>query len=115
MSEQYLYLISESADGPVKVGISRNPGARLIELQQGNSRKLKIIAEFICEDRAKARFVERQILEMHGAIRLVGEWLDVCERDAVIVASSFLIPDFSAGPAQRIIDRWFPKEKAVMQ
>lgn len=39
----FLYVISEGAEGPIKIGRSRNPGARLCELQTGNARRLRLV------------------------------------------------------------------------
>lgn len=74
----YLYLISESPAGPVKVGVSVNPASRLSSLQTGNPRPLKVLASY--------RFPVSEVYEVekmfhfdfiHSAI--LGEWFDLSE------------------------------------
>jgi hypothetical protein len=75
--DEYVYLISSSACGPVKIGISRNPWGRQAELQTGNPSKLKLLEWWRVPDRETALDVERQILEFYSKRRLMGEWLNI--------------------------------------
>jgi T5orf172 domain len=65
----YVYIIGESRDGPVKIGVSTNPKGRLSELQTGTPVKLKVLAKFRGDEEQEA-FAHRLL----GAHRINGEW-----------------------------------------
>jgi hypothetical protein len=64
---------SDKYDAPIKIGFSKNPRARLAELQTGNPQKLEIIV-----DVAGGRELEDGIHRELGAFRLWGEWFEPC-------------------------------------
>jgi hypothetical protein len=78
-SSSFLYIISEGEHGPVKVGRSRNPGARISELQTGNARRLRVVVtyEFTHNEACDA---ERLLHEALSEFALAGEWFDVDEK-----------------------------------
>jgi hypothetical protein len=84
----FLYIISEGSDGPVKVGRSRNPGARMCELQTGNARKLRLVAryELTHDDACEA---ERILHEELAAWAMAGEWFQLDEKFMIEY-----VPDF---------------------
>jgi hypothetical protein len=75
----YVYLISAGERGPVKVGVSNRPEARLMELQSGNHLKLHIAAKWQMPDRNSAFAIERAVLDEMKPYRMVGEWVDADE------------------------------------
>ena len=72
----YVYLI-QSGDmkiSPVKVGYSKNPEARLKQLQTGNPVELKLIMKLICDDENHARNLEKSLHEMLSTQNVYLEW-----------------------------------------
>lgn len=71
-----LYIISEGDDGPIKIGVSRNPRTRLTDLQIANPRQLTIFVTYTfveeiayeCEVRLHEELAER---------RVRGEWFNI--------------------------------------
>lgn len=84
----HLYLISEGPDGPIKIGHSVAPDARLATLQTGNARPLRIHASYMLM-RDDAIFAEECLHQELEERALVGEWFDLSE-DFI---SSYM-PDF---------------------
>jgi len=83
-----VYIIAhEEADGvvgPVKVGITSDPHARLKSLQTGNPRPLILAAFFVAPDREIASLLEGAF---HGVMKkdtALGEWFHLTPRQAVI-------------------------------
>jgi hypothetical protein len=74
----FLYIISEGEHGPVKIGRSRNPGARLYELQTGNARFLRLVAtyELTHDEACDAERLLHDELDGHS---MAGEWFDLSE------------------------------------
>ena len=69
----YVYAIRNTVTGNVKLGISRNPEARLKQLQTGNDCRLELVAM----RPAAARFADEKALHNANAhARLSGEWFD---------------------------------------
>ncbi len=68
----YVYFILRN--GHVKVGVARDPEARLAQLQTGNSLPLSIIAKMPFQSRREAMEVERSIHRKYAHHRLNGEW-----------------------------------------
>lgn len=67
----YVYAIREVNSGNIKLGISRNPQARLKDLQIGNSSRLELVA--FCE--AKNRYQdERAVQKDNQEFHIHGEW-----------------------------------------
>ncbi len=88
MKTTYVYLIATALDdglrGPVKVGVSDNPEARLTTLQTGSPHKLKIAHLFPLPTRGAALAIEKSLLAIKDKHRMVGEWLDL---EPIIAAS----------------------------
>ena len=74
-----VYVISEGKLGPVKVGVSKNPLARLIELQCGNPKKLNLIDWWELPTRGDAFRIEGAIHDEMKPYALVGEWINADE------------------------------------
>lgn len=73
----YVYLMSANACGPVKVGVSLNPWARLSELQCGNPAKLVLRDWWKMPTRSDAFQAEDAFLTFYCAQRASGEWINV--------------------------------------
>lgn len=85
MEEQetrFLYVIAESADGPVKIGVANNPEKRLSQLQTGSSGELRLFHSEPCEA-DKASEVERRIHQELRPHRKKGEWFSIAVEQAV--------------------------------
>jgi len=66
----YVYAILESGTGRIKLGISRNPKARLKQLQTGNSSTLELVAT-----RRAGNFKdESEVHSLNSGIHIRGEW-----------------------------------------
>ena len=71
LHDMYVYAIREKDTGHIKLGISKNPRARLTQLQTGNSSELELVAY----RRAENRFRDEQAIHADAdAYRLRGEW-----------------------------------------
>ena len=71
--DMYVYAIRETETGRVKLGISRDPEARLRQLQTGNSQELELVAF----RKAENRFDDEHALHSDArAYHLRGEWFD---------------------------------------
>jgi hypothetical protein len=67
----YVYAIREMDSGNIKLGISRNPKARLKDLQIGNSSRLELVAS--CE--AKNRYQDERLVQKDNQeFHIHGEW-----------------------------------------
>lgn len=67
--ELFAYAIQAGTDGPIKIGVTVNPGARLKTLQTGNHEVLVGLAAW-----PVAEFEERDIHETYAYARRRGEW-----------------------------------------
>jgi len=76
VSECYVYVIGVD-QGPVKVGISNNPLARLSVLRTGSPFDLKLIYFREARSREHAHQHERNFHEDYADKRLSGEWFDM--------------------------------------
>lgn len=74
MSEQSIYIIGTSRDGPLKIGIAANPWNRLRELQTGSAVPLRLFWSYACWRPADREALIHRIL---GRYRLTGEWFEV--------------------------------------
>ena len=71
--DMYVYAIRETETGRVKLGISRDPEARLRQLQTGNSQELELVAF----RKAENRFDDEHALHSDARdYHLRGEWFD---------------------------------------
>lgn len=82
MDPVYVYVIGRES-GPVKVGVSVNPGSRVLELQTGCPFPLALLASFKFPDRLSAMRDEAFFHQCYEHVRLMGEWFDL-EADLAI-------------------------------
>ena len=68
---KYLYLIQSLENSNYKIGVSKHPAKRLLELQTGNSSKLKLVdtyqSEFVNQ-------IEKTLHRRYSHIHMEGEW-----------------------------------------
>lgn len=69
----YVYFMKGQL-GNIKIGVSKDPDARLKELQTGHSCNLKILERFPFESRLKAYDIEKQLHIRFRKFKLRGEW-----------------------------------------
>jgi hypothetical protein len=73
-----VYLMSATDNGPTKVGVASNVGARLAQLQTGHPTPLRICCVIWFTKPEAAFAAERWLLEeVNPAERLTGEWIDL--------------------------------------
>lgn len=79
---KYIYLIQSLEEGYYKIGISKHPNKRLVQLQTGNSSPLKLIDTYPTEYADK---IERTLQRRYSHFKKKGEWFDL----SVNVETSF--------------------------
>lgn len=96
MSEEtcHVYIIAHMKDrkpvGPVKIGISSNPGKRLASLQTANPKELVLLCTFGTPTRAFAKELEGAFHYVMRSKRLAGEWFDIQPAKSVeLMCSNF--------------------------
>lgn len=78
LNSRCVYVISEGPDGPIKIGKSADPEARLRTLQTGNPRQLRMI--YACRFESEMADEVETCLHLELAeSRLAGEWFDFSE------------------------------------
>lgn len=88
----FLYAIGKE-EGPIKLGISRNPEARVRELQCGCPFKLELLLVTPLSSRESAAKEEVNVHDLFAGHHLHGEWFDIDVElagagiDAVIASS----------------------------
>lgn len=71
LPDMYVYAIREQDTGNIKLGISRDPQQRLLQLQTGNSSPLELVAYH----KADNRFHDERVLHTDAAAyKIRGEW-----------------------------------------
>lgn len=80
----YVYVIGRP-EGPVKVGISSSPYARLSTIQTSCPFAIDLAYVFQCPDRDIARHIERSFHETRREKCLHGEWFNYAPREAIAV------------------------------
>ncbi len=90
---RWLYFISTVARGPIKIGMSNNPVARLSGLQTSHWEELCIIAARDYGD-IGALAAERQLHDKFCHYRIRGEWFQrneylLCEMESLCGGNSF--------------------------
>lgn len=76
-----IYLIKSLEDGYYKVGISKNPNKRLIQLQTGNSSRLKLVEQYKSEFAHK---IEKTIHRLYSHLKKEGEWFNFSIEEEVM-------------------------------
>jgi hypothetical protein len=89
MSEHFLYIMTEGPDGPVKIGRSKNPWARIHDLQIGNPRPISVAATWRMT-RNDAIEAERMLHEELDMVQLEGEWFNFDVQTIVDMVPNFL-------------------------
>jgi len=69
----YVYAIREESTGNIKLGLSKNPEARLYQLQTGNSSRLALVGTRVAVDGAST---EAKIHKENAQHHIHGEWFD---------------------------------------
>jgi len=73
--DSYVYVIGRAWGGAVKIGFSKNPWARAVDIQTANHEKLSVLAAMRCRSHSE--------VEMHTilkAYRKAGEWFVIPDR-----------------------------------
>lgn len=71
LSDMFVYAIREVDSGRIKLGISRDPRARLAQLQTGNSQRLELVAYRKASDRFAD---EKEAHRLNSDVHIRGEW-----------------------------------------
>lgn len=88
--DSYIYVVSLSEMGPVKIGYSASPERRLKQLQTGQASKLSLnYTEAISGDRV--RMMEKILHETNRHRRISGEWYDLTVEDAILEVKHAMI------------------------
>lgn len=87
----YVYFVRcQAEDNPVKIGVSKNPWKRIIDLQVSNPFKLKIICAVKMPNENQAYGVEKRLHEIFYDRQLRGEWFDEsCISDAIRLCKKY--------------------------
>ena len=75
LPDMYVYYIQNEDSGAVKIGISKNPEARLKQLQTGCDGKLKLLGYRLAENRFSDEALEHK---KHKDNHIHGEWFNAC-------------------------------------
>lgn len=85
----HVYVIAsfniDGSPGPIKVGLSDNPKARLRQLQTGSPFRMELVAVFSFPNREIARAVEAAFHQAQKKWKTSGEWFDLKVDVAVFV------------------------------
>jgi len=69
-----VYLIQSLEDSRYKIGVSKHPKKRVLQLQTGNSSKLKLVETYQSE---LAHQIERTLQRRYSYLKKEGEWFDM--------------------------------------
>ena len=72
----FVYIIGRE-EGPVKVGISRNPAGRLDQIKAGCPFEIDVICQASMPDRSAAFAIEYAFHSSNSDRRLSGEWFEM--------------------------------------
>lgn len=94
MRTEQLYVVTESPDGPVKIGRSKKASKRIAGLQTGNPRPLAIVGIWELSTRniaqAEKWLIEELYMGRSADDRLVGEWVPCTPRLIIDFMGDFL-------------------------
>lgn len=83
----HIYVMARQMDDewgqPVKVGISRNPQARLATINTASPFRVGIYRSFRVQNRRMAELFERIFHKLNASVRLHGEWFQLTPQEAV--------------------------------
>ena len=71
---KYIYLIQSLEHSYYKIGVSKHPAKRILELQTGNSSELKLIETYQTEF---AHQIEKALQRRYSHLHKEGEWFDM--------------------------------------
>jgi hypothetical protein len=97
-TDHYVYVIASRI--AVKIGISADPRKRLNNLQVSSPYRLSLASAYAVP-KTRARRVEALIHRRLNYCRKVGEWFDICVRDAESVVSATVREVYFFGPKGR--------------
>ena len=102
--DHYVYIIAHLSEhselcGPVKIGLSNNPIARLSALQTGSASTLVLVGRYAFWRRTHALEVEQVFHQTAAAHRTTGEWFDI-EPDSAVAMMAMNIRSFVANRLQ---------------
>lgn len=69
--KKFIYLIQSLESSKYKIGISKNPQKRLIQIQTGNGEELKIVAQYETENYS---LIEGFLHRKYMHLKTKGEW-----------------------------------------
>ena len=105
----FLYVIGWTPDGPVKVGFSRDADGRLIDLQSGCPRPLRIFHKW--QVQSPVRRVERAAHQALADYRMTGEWFNVSAAFAREVALNAIATHANPGDDGMVCEPPAPKQR----
>lgn len=88
-----VYLISDESNNCCKIGISKDPNARLKKLQTSNPSKLVLYFSHIFTDTGSARTIERQAHKKLEKYRMQGEWFAISIKHGQKVLEELVFPE----------------------
>lgn len=86
----YIYIIGSDNNAQVKIGFTKKPKKRLMELQTGNQNNLKIYHTFEVDD-SIVKHVEKLIHNQLVNFREKGEWFNLSPEEAKLEVEFVLI------------------------
>lgn len=98
------FIRSVESVGPMKIGYSKNPRKRLMEIQAFSPLKLRIIAELDAP-----RYIERQLHKIFHAFRSHGEWFHVSSELEALVAHVIKTGELPDPEEAKTDDAYFPE------
>jgi hypothetical protein len=80
----HVYVLAEEGDAFCKIGTTSTPHHSIQQLQNGNPRQMRVVADWHFASRALARSVESKALDSAGLLRLERRnWLE-CSPEAAV-------------------------------
>ena len=76
-----VYLIQSLENGYYKIGVSKNPNKRLLQLKTGNSSDLKLIYTYQSEYAYK---IEKTLHNRYSHLNKEGEWFDLTLKEEIL-------------------------------
>ena len=80
--DMFVYAIMEEDTNNIKIGISKNPEARLKQLQTGNSSKLRLIGMRKAENKFKD---EKALHQKNESYKIHGEWFSNEAKNTIVI------------------------------
>jgi hypothetical protein len=80
MEKKYVYLIRSEEFGYYKIGVSKHPQKRILQLKTGNSSVLKLIESYPTEFANK---IEGTLHRKYSHLHKEGEWFDLSIKEEI--------------------------------